>query len=459
MSTFLTAWPRLTAIQVAVVISAAVATTVPSAFAIDFSVTSTADELDTNPGDGTCATAAGACTLRAAIQEANALPEPEIDQIIISGGPYGLSLGELDIDDDVHIIGGIIDGNGQTIFNVGPTPSRVTFTNVTLQNGSTAISCANRGAVPNPGPLELVLQSTSLLDNGIGLSPVLATLTVENSMVKGCDTGITLTATRAFVTDSRIVDNRVGIELPPTSSQVSIADSILSRNGIALLMAQDMPNAASVSASEISYNVTGIANHGAQLTLEGTTVRRNTGDGIQLSGAALGGVARLRNSTVSNNGGDGIDGSGGDPTGREESTGVDLWRSIVSGNRGDGVTAASVNLVNSTISLNGGNGVLIYSNDLGGHSDVINTTVSGNGRDGIVRPQGGDRTFIRNSTIANNRGRGLLVCAVSGFPESQYVLRWQHHRRRQFPRGRLLGNTDLRGVQPDPEHRRVLDHR
>ena len=37
-------------------------------------VTSTVDQPDAVPGDGICATGGGACTLRAAIQEANRLP-------------------------------------------------------------------------------------------------------------------------------------------------------------------------------------------------------------------------------------------------------------------------------------------------------------------------------------------------------------------------------------------------
>ena len=38
-----------------------------------FNVNSTRDAVDANPGDGVCATATGECTLRAAIQETNAL--------------------------------------------------------------------------------------------------------------------------------------------------------------------------------------------------------------------------------------------------------------------------------------------------------------------------------------------------------------------------------------------------
>jgi CSLREA domain-containing protein len=38
-----------------------------------FQVTSTEDVVDAAPGNGVCRTAAGACTLRAAIQESNAV--------------------------------------------------------------------------------------------------------------------------------------------------------------------------------------------------------------------------------------------------------------------------------------------------------------------------------------------------------------------------------------------------
>src|SRR5918992_4919759 len=78
-----------------------------------FTVNSTADAVDSNPGDGTCRTAAGACTLRAAIQEANALPGA--DEIRLPAGTYALGIpprnqndvttGDLDITDSLAISG------------------------------------------------------------------------------------------------------------------------------------------------------------------------------------------------------------------------------------------------------------------------------------------------------------------------------------------------------------------
>jgi CSLREA domain-containing protein len=86
---------------------------------IVFQVNSTADAVDANPGDGSCQTAAGDCTLRAAIQEANAEQvTATID--LQSAAHYTLSIpgtgedqaatGDLDV--RTHLT---IDGNGSTI--------------------------------------------------------------------------------------------------------------------------------------------------------------------------------------------------------------------------------------------------------------------------------------------------------------------------------------------------------
>jgi len=47
------------------------------ASAATFTVTTTDDTVDVAPGDGTCADAGGDCSLRAAIQEANAFAGPD----------------------------------------------------------------------------------------------------------------------------------------------------------------------------------------------------------------------------------------------------------------------------------------------------------------------------------------------------------------------------------------------
>ena len=65
------------------------ATTLPAA-AATFQVNATVDAVDVSPGNGVCATAAAKCTLRAAIQEANALPG--LDTVKVPAGVYRLTL-------------------------------------------------------------------------------------------------------------------------------------------------------------------------------------------------------------------------------------------------------------------------------------------------------------------------------------------------------------------------------
>jgi CSLREA domain-containing protein len=82
----------------------------------DLVVNATVDEPDADPGDGACATADGDCTLRAAIQEANADPSHQ-SEILVPGGTYVLTRHGLDDDAshgdlDIHFPGQIV-GAGQ----------------------------------------------------------------------------------------------------------------------------------------------------------------------------------------------------------------------------------------------------------------------------------------------------------------------------------------------------------
>jgi len=125
---------------------------VPSSRAATFTVDDTSDAVDVSPGDGVCAAATGTCTLRAAIQEANALAGA--DEVQVPAGTFLLTLagadegaaatGDIDITDSVVVSGAgsgvtILDGGGlDRIFEVlgGAFRPEVTIRGLTLQNGS-----------------------------------------------------------------------------------------------------------------------------------------------------------------------------------------------------------------------------------------------------------------------------------------------------------------------------------
>jgi CSLREA domain-containing protein len=153
------------------------------AHAATFTVDSTADATDAAPGNGTCATAAGACTLRAAIQEANALAGA--DTINVPAGNYFLIIqgsnedaaasGDLDLTSELTINGTgtsfpVISGSGiDRVFDV-LARGVVTLSRLTIQNGNTSSADAAGGGIRNAGDLTLLQVSVrnNTVQNGDG---------------------------------------------------------------------------------------------------------------------------------------------------------------------------------------------------------------------------------------------------------------------------------------------------
>ncbi|HXJ37237.1 MAG TPA: choice-of-anchor Q domain-containing protein [Candidatus Eisenbacteria bacterium] len=101
-----------------------------------FTVDTTVDAGDTSPGDGACLTAGGACALRAAIEEANALPGA--DTISLPAGIYVAA--NLDVTDELAIAGAgaattIVDANhvGRVFF----ARATLALSGITVRNGFT----------------------------------------------------------------------------------------------------------------------------------------------------------------------------------------------------------------------------------------------------------------------------------------------------------------------------------
>lgn len=165
------------------------------ALASGFIVDTGADAVDAFPGDGICATAAGGCTLRAAVMEANALPGA--DSIFLPVGGYVLSLpgrdenaaatGDLDITGDLTIRGDLsadgIDGGAlDRVFHVRPG-AHVTFRAIGTLNGDAGEG--DGGGVYNEGTLTLdhVLIGNNTSDDGAGIDNQ-GSLTVVDSLLQ-----------------------------------------------------------------------------------------------------------------------------------------------------------------------------------------------------------------------------------------------------------------------------------
>ena len=111
--------------------------------AATFNVDSSLDAADADPGNGICSTSAGVCTLRAAVQEANALVGK--DTVNVPAGTYPVT-SKIEIRDSVDVLGAsafttiVSGGSTRPIFQVspsgaGPGPT-VNIHRLTLRDGS-----------------------------------------------------------------------------------------------------------------------------------------------------------------------------------------------------------------------------------------------------------------------------------------------------------------------------------
>lgn len=255
--------------------------------AVTLVVNTTLDGVDLAFGDGVCAATVG-CTLRAAVQEANALPG--YDTIVLGPGVHQLTLvgadedlgatGDLDVSEDLVIHGAgadasVIDGGAlDRVFDVHFEMLRLE--DVTIRNGEVS---EHNGAGIRTGP------------STYGLSIVRSKITgnhcVGNSPTH--DVGGGIYAESAVVVQSSTISGNSGQSGAGISftSDGTVEDSTIAGN------------AANVAGGGFSAGTFGV------VTVRHSTISSNTaGEGGNSSAfAGYGGPIRLINSTVSGNSG------------------------------------------------------------------------------------------------------------------------------------------------------------
>jgi CSLREA domain-containing protein len=413
---------------------ATVASGVRSAQAsITFTVNSTLDAVDTNPGDGVCATSGGLCTLRAAIMEANhtsgggatIIMPGSTSAYAIAISPSGSdddTTGDLNITASTNIVGTpsiphpyiIIDAGlaGDRAFNVSSGVT-VGISHVTIRNGSTLYG----GGIENDGMLTLTdstVSGNTADDDGGGIeNDFNATLTLINSTVSGnmANSGYDIGGGifnhgTLVLTDSTISGNMAnysgGIY---NGGTLTLTDSTVSGN------------------TATDYYGGGILNYGA-LTLINSTVSGNMANGSDSFGGGIynGGTLTLTNSIVDGNtaniGGGGIDNNSGT---------LALTNSIVRGNtanigRGGGILntvsgydTGTLTLTDSFVSGNTANGSDGFGggidNNDGGEMTLNNSTINSNtvrfGGGGIYNSGVDSRLTVTNATVSGNSDTGI----------------------------------------------------
>src|SRR6266851_4050496 len=270
----------LLALSLAVLAGLALSIRPPAAAAatLTFQVTTTTDAPDASPGDGICADAAGQCTLRAAVQEADAQPSGSTITILVPAGTFPLKLGVLSLTANTITIQGpgagatTVDGrNASQVFNVSPAAS-VTLGQLAVTGGNASLG----GGIQNAGTL-LLAHSTvtdSAANNGGGIyNQQGGTLTLA---------GTTVSQNKASLAGGGIVD---------FFGTVSISQSTIAGNA---------------ATGRNSEGGGGIANGDGTLTVDKSTISGNsTSSGT--GGSAIFNIltTSVSNSTISGNTGPG----------------------------------------------------------------------------------------------------------------------------------------------------------
>jgi uncharacterized repeat protein (TIGR01451 family)/CSLREA domain-containing protein len=322
-----------------------------SLMAFTFDVDSFTDAVDDNPGDGFCHTAANNCTLRAAIQEANAWQGPDIIRLGI--GTYTLSIagrnenaaatGDLDISDSVKIYGvdkslTVVDGGGvDRVFDVVATSAAVTLANLTVRNGlitDPGDACAASyvtepgGGVRNSGSLTIsdsnIQNNNHKCSGGGGIANESGDVTLNYDIVQGnqANAGAGINQNFGFlaVNHSLIFNNTAvgaGGGIHAFNGITQITDSIidsnkgpLGQNGLGGGLDNEGSSAMTVTGSTVSRNQSGLGGGvnnccgTGTVTLINSTITGN--EALRGGGINTEYSIEIINSTITNNQADGL---------------------------------------------------------------------------------------------------------------------------------------------------------
>lgn len=337
----------------------------------NLNVDTTADSPDAKPGDGQCLAKAGGCTLRAAIEEANATtladtinvpPGTYVLSVASTGGPDYAQSGDLFLNGEVQILGGdaattIVDGGGKVRVFETEKDSTISLMGLTVQNG--LADGANGAGILNRGHLKLAdlvvkgnrakgdpLNATGggagIANAGTGTATLL-NVRVESNTADGRGGGIanagemqimnSSVASNASLTDdgggivnegvlslllSEVTGNRAksGAGIDNIKGSVKINDSTLAENA-ATSDGGGVFNSGTVAAvnATISGNTAGAAGGGianraeGSVTLNNATIAGNTatGEGGGIANAATATVSLSNSILASNTGATGAD--------------------------------------------------------------------------------------------------------------------------------------------------------
>lgn len=377
--------------------------------AATFNVTSTLDTNDMKPGDGICRDTRGRCTLRAAVEETNALKGSDIIRLtaenyilkIPGTGEQYAATGDLDILDNLSITGitpsrTIIDGAGiDRVFHITKSGLMLNLSQLAIIGGDALISKEKGGAIRNNGStvnLKNVTVQDNVAVNGAGIfsetgSTSISNSTIKNNISTGGGGGVLALAGSLFVSGSHFDQN-----------SSSAGGAIASGDG----------SLCTINKTTFTNNIS--TDSGGALSCDGLCQVHESVFSGNVAELFAGAIINHRDFYISN------------------STIDSNEASLV---HGGGIVnrAGNMTIMSSTISNNitpDGNGGGLFNEWEGSEIKIVNSTFSGNQAQfdgGAIRSTSGV-TNIYNSTITDNealRYTGGVMATDSGASTPEYV--------------------------------------
>lgn len=393
----------------ALLLAAATAVVVPPARAATFVVDGVGDGADAAPGDGACATGGGGCSLRAAIEEANASPnagEPDAIHFAIPGaGPHLIApVSPLPAITEAVIIDGYTESGASESTDAAATNAVL---QVVLEGGL---------ASPADG---LVVQADDVTLRGL---VVCNWARQEVPVDFGC--GIRLAGERAVVEGCFLGTDPTGAFAVPNGTAGVCVDAASARIGGVVPAARNLVSGNVVAGVDVGKAGAGATILGNLIGLDASgrlKVQNGRGVRIVAPDAVVGQAGALPN-VISGNGSFGVQilGGGDGAVVAANVIGTDPAGAIDRGNGSDGVLVQNAIDVlvggvgaGNLVSANGRNGIQLdtasgaraIANLVG--TDASGTEDLGNGNEGILVDTIG--ALVQGNVVAFNHGDGVAL--------------------------------------------------
>jgi CSLREA domain-containing protein len=272
-------------VRMAIVVIAIVgyfAATPQSAAATTFTVNSTVDLPDLNPGDGICNAGVALCTLRAAVMESNYLGGANV--INVPAGTYTLTIGPYD--DEFNGAGATMESGDLDIMDLGAFLGS-TLTSVTINGAGSGVTIIDGGAI------DRVLDINNFAAGGKSVDVTINGVTIRNGNAPTSPDGYNTPAG--------------GIQFDGFDNQTFVPAGTLTINNCIITNNSAAGQGGGVLAIFGSLIVSGT-------TLSGNTTVNAAGGGISYDGSSFSGLRTLQITTskiTSNHANNSTFGSGG----------------------------------------------------------------------------------------------------------------------------------------------------